>query len=269
MRKAFLALLLLSLTYAEFTLTAMDVLVDADGHGGAQVTEKMHYIITSEYQISLYESNIAKTDIGSWGGLIGSDEVRAHLDNRVVSVENVIVRASPASRCNPLAELCHGDITITYDAKPYLRADGSVVPGTGIFTVEQYKPRTTRYTLNEGALQFQTSELGDVILGEDERLSFMLPRGAKVAYVNPLPSNTEQTGDGRQQLSWENEVLAHFSLVFEKEEGLDQEVINFFIGARSNLYGFLSGPEGLPAVALVLILAGSYLYLQSRQKKAA
>ncbi|MDD2655107.1 MAG: hypothetical protein PHQ80_00365 [Candidatus ainarchaeum sp.] len=269
MRKAFFVLLLLAASYAEFTLTAMDVLVDVDVQGGAHVTEKLHYIITSSYHISLYESNIVKTDIGSWGGLVGSDEVRSHLDNRVVSVENVIVRASPTSRCNPLAELCHGDLTVTYEAEPYLRADGSTVPGTGLLTVEQYKPRTTRYTLNEGALQFQTSELGDVVLGEDERLSFLLPRGAKVAYVNPLPSNTEQTGDGRQQLSWENEVLAHFSIVFEKEEGLDQEVIGFFMGARSKLYEFLSGPEGLPAAALVLILAGSYLYLQSKQKKAA
>lgn len=268
MRKALFALLLLSLTYAEFTLTAMDVLIDVDAHGDAQVTEKLHYIIISSYHISFYESNLAKTDIGSWGSLIGSDEVRSHLDNRVVSVENVIVRASPTSRCNPLAELCHGELTITYEAKPYRRSGGEVVPGTGVFTLEQYKPRTTRYTLNEGALQFQTSELGDVVLGENERLSFMLPRGAKVAYVNPLPSNTEQTGDGRQQLSWENEVLAHFSMVFEKEEGLDQEVVGFFIGARSKLYDFLSGPEGLPAVALVLILAGSYLYLQTKQKKA-
>ncbi|MFA5412046.1 MAG: hypothetical protein WC350_01715 [Candidatus Micrarchaeia archaeon] len=269
MRKALFALLLLSLTYAEFTLTAMDVLVDVNAQGDATVTEKLHYIITSSYHISLYESNLAKTDIGSWGALIGSDEVRSHLDNRVVSVENVVVRPAPTSRCNPLAELCHGELTITYEAKPYVRADGEEVPGTGIFTVEQYKPRTTRYTLNEGALQFQTSELGDVVLGENERLSFMLPRGAKVAYVNPLPGNTEQTGDGRQQLSWENEVLAHFSMVFEKEEGLDQEVIGFFIGARSKLYDFLSGPQGLPAIALVLILAGSYLYLQTKQKKAA
>ena len=69
-------------------------------------------------------------------------------------------------------------------------------------------------------------------------------------------------------MSWQNAVLAHFSLVFEKEESLDQEVISFFMGARTELYNFLSGPQGIPALLLVLIIVGSYFYLQTRQKKA-
>ncbi len=263
-----MAFLLVALAHAEFRLVAMDVLLDVDEQGNALVTEKLHYIITTQYHIALYESSLAKTDLASWGTVVGSDEVRYHLDSRVVSIGNVVVRPSPTSRCNPIADLCHGELTITYGAGPSKGRGGEPIAGTGVFTVEEYKPRTIRYTLNKGALQFQTSELGDVILGENERLSFMLPRGAKVTYVNPLPGGTEQAGDGRQQLSWSNYVLAHFSMVFEKEEGLDQEVIGFFMGARGRLYSFISGPEGAPAVALIVIITGSYLYLQRKQKKA-
>jgi hypothetical protein len=268
MRRWAFLLLLLSLAFAEYTLTAMDVVVDVDGGGNAKVTEKLHYIITSSYHISLYESGLTKTDLASWSSIINSSDVRYHLDNRVVNIENVVVRPAPTSRCNPLAELCHGELTISYDAKQYARADGSVVPETGIFSVDAYKPRSKKFTLNPGALSFETSELGDVILGENQRITIMLPQGATVQYVSPLPEETVEA-QGRTQMSWQNAVLAHFSLVFEKEESLDQEVINFFMGARTELYDFLKGPQGMPALLLVLITAGSYFYLQARQKKAA
>ncbi len=267
MRMWIFVLLLLSFAYAEFTLTAMDVVVDVDGGGNAVVTEQLHYIMTSSYHISLYESGLTKTDLASWGSIINGSDVRCHLDNRVVNIENVVVRPAPTSSCNPLAELCHGELTITYDAKPYVRADGSVVPETGIFSVDAYKPRTKKFTLNPGALSFQTSELGDVILGENQRITIMLPQGGKVQYVSPPPEETIEA-QGRAQMSWQNAVLAHFSLVYEKEESLDQEVINFFMGARTELYGFLSGPQGIPALLLALIIVGSYFYLQARQKKA-
>ena len=259
--------LLLSLSFAEFTLTAMDVLVDVDSNGDAHVTERLHYIITSSYHISLYESGLSKTDLASWSSIVTTGDVRYHLDNRVVSIENVVVRPAPTSRCNPLAELCHGELTIAYDAKRYVREDGSVVPNTGVFTIEQYKPRTTKYSLNPGALSFETSALGDVILGENQRVTFELPTGAKVLYVSPLPEETKEA-QGRVQMSWQNAVLAHFALVFEKEESLDQEVISFFMGARTELYRFLSGPQGMPALLLALIIVGAYFYLQARQKKA-
>jgi len=267
MRRWVFLVLLLSLSFAEFTLTAMDVMVDVDDGGNAKVTERLHYIITSSYHISLYESGLTKTDLASWSSIVTTGDVRFHLDNRVVNIENVVVRPAPTSRCNPLAELCHGEIAITYDAKPYVRADGSVVPETGVFSVDAYKPRSKKYTLNAGALSFQTSEFGDVILGENERITFDLPQGAKVQYVSPLPEETIEA-QGRTQMSWQNAVLAHFSLVFEKEESLDQEVISFFMGARTELYNFISGPQGIPALLLVLIIVGSYFYLQTRQKKA-
>lgn len=265
MKKWAFLLLAFALSFAEFTLTAMDVLVDVDEGGNAKVTERLHYIITTSYHISLYEAGLSKTDLASWSEIVGTGDVRYHLDNRVVNIENAVVRPAPTSRCNPLAQLCHGELTISYDAKPYMKQDGTAVPGTGIFAVEKYKPRTTKYTLNAGALSFETSELGDVILGENQRLTFSLPHGARVLYVSPLPEESAEA-QGRAQMSWQNEVLAHFTLVFEKEESLDQEVINFFMGARSELYNFLKGPQGIPALLLVLIVACSYLYLQMRKK---
>lgn len=268
MRHILLVFLLCSFAHSAITLTAMDIMVSVNEDGSAEITEDLRLLITTDYDITSYKNGLTRNDLASWSSLTGLTDVRCHVDNRYVDISNVVVRPQPVYQCNPIADLCHGELKISYHVDGYRGKDGNIVNDTGLFLKEEYKPRTARYALNPSALGFEESGLGDVILGENERLSFVLPDDAKVIEVNPLPEGVSRAGLAElREMSWENTVLARFNIVFEQEEGLDQEVLDFFMDARNGLMQVFSGPEGIALVALIVILVGGYIHLQTRVRK--
>lgn len=271
MRNVLLALILtFSFAYSAITLTSMDVNIDVNEDGSAEITENLGLIITTDYHISLYTSGLSQNDLASWSALTGLQDVRCHVDNRYVDISNVVVRPQPTYQCNPLADLCHGQLKISYHVDGYRDKEGNLINDTGLFLLDEYKPRTTRYSLNSAALGFEESGLGDVILGENERLSIVLPEDAETIEVNPLPEGVSRADlKGLKEMTWQNTVLARFSIVFEREEGLDQEVLGFFVETRNAIMQVISGPEGIAIIALVVIVVGGYLHLQTRVKKVA
>ncbi len=270
MRTLLLIMLILSASFAAFTITAMDVMVNVNEDGSADITENIYLLITTDYHISVYTNGLTQNDLASWNSLTGLSDVRYHVDNRDLDVQDVVVRPQPVSRCNPLADLCHGELKISYHVDAYRNKVGEPVNATGLFIADKYKPRTTRYVLNTGALGFEQSELGDVILGQNQRLTFVMPNLVKIIEVAPLPEDVgvEDLGNVKE-LSWENTVLAHFKITFEKEDSLDMEVLEFFLDARNWMTGLVSGPEGPALVILAVILVGGYLHLQTKVKKVA
>jgi len=268
MKRLLLVMLLLSLSYASFTVTALDVTVDVNEDGSADITEDLYLLITTDYHISVYTNGLTQNDLASWSSLTGLSDVRYHVDNRVVDVQNVVVRPQPVSRCNPLADLCHGELKISYRVDSYRSKNGEAINNSGLFLADEYKPRTTQYTLNSGALSFEESDLGDVILGENERLTFMLPEMVTLIEVAPLPEGiTKDEIRDLKELSWENTVLARFNIVFEDEESLDAEVLQFFLNAREGINELVSGPEGPALILLIVIIIGGYLHLQGKVRK--
>ena len=268
MRHILFLILLFSLSYAAFTVTALDVVVDVNEDGSADITEDLYLLITTDYHISVYTNGLTQNDLASWGSLTGLSDVRYHVDNRIVDVQNVVVRPQPVSRCNPLADLCHGELKISYRVDAYRSKDGSAVNNSGLFLADEYKPRTTRYTLNSGGMSFEESDLGDVILGKNERLTFLLPDMSTLIEVAPLPEGVEKDEVTEiRELSWENTVLARFNIVFEEEESLDTEVLQFFLNAREGITDLVSGPEGPALIILIVIVVGGYLHLQGKVKR--
>ena len=117
-------------------------------------------------------------------------------------------------------------------------------------------------------LSFEESDLGDVILGENQRLTFVFPEDALLVEVIPLPEGRERGDLSKiKELSWENTVLARFDIVFEIEETLDKEVLQFFMDLRESITGIVSGPEGPAVIILAIILVGAYLHLQGKVKR--
>ncbi len=268
MKRLLLVILLLSLSYSAFTVTALDVTVDVNEDGSADITEDLYLLITTDYHISVYTNGLTQNDLASWGSLTGLSDVRHHVDNRIVDVQNVVVRPQPVSRCNPLADLCHGELKISYKVDAYRTKEGNAVDNSGLFLADEYKPRTTRYILNSGGMSFEESDLGDVILGENERLTFVFPKMSKITEVTPLPEGVSKDEVGElKELGWENTVLARFNIVFEVEESLDTEVLQFFLDAREGITDLVSGPEGPALIILVVIIIGGYLHLQGKVKK--
>jgi len=84
-----------------------------------------------------------------------------------------------------MADLCHGELKITYTVDAYREKNGGAVNNSGLFIAEKYKPRTTLYSLNSQALSFEESDFGDVILGDDQRLNVCVSTKGYIDRGNP------------------------------------------------------------------------------------
>jgi len=274
-RFLFLLLLLPCAAHAEFILERVDVTIsDIAPDGSVKVTENIKMIITGEHSSALYDSGYSgyyNNDLSFWSTTAELKDVKQHLNPSKVEIKDFRLKPQPRGKCNPVQGLCHGELVLEYTASPsYNRTEETPVPiaGTGLFTVDDYKPRTKRYTLNPEALSFTTTEQGNIILDDRVYFTIILPRGTAVHDVNPLPRDVEFELPAKvAELSWNDMILVKFSLIFEVEESLQEEVSDFFIGLVSGLDALVRGPYGLAVIAIIVILIGGYLYINMAKRK--
>lgn len=268
----FAALLsILSTPFAGFELRQLDVTIIVNDDGSAKVTERMQMLVTESYSISLYNSGLSKNDLASWSTITELPNLRTHLSRQNVDIRNFRLRPQPLKQCNSLLDMCHGEILLEYDAYPYYEKNDSVtvrLPATGVFNVDYYKPRTIRYILNPKIFTFETTEGGDSILKKEETLRIILPENSMVYEVNPFPDGTAiRLPQKMNELSWNNVVLTQFTLIFEREEGVDMEITNFFNSIRDNITTIIFGKDGMAVVFIIVVLFGSYLYLKNVKRR--
>jgi len=226
--------------------------------------------VIGDYEKSLYESGFDRNDLSFWASTTEMSELKLHLNTQVVDipVAEFAVRPQPLRNCNNALNLCQGEITLEYNAYPiYNESDGMPLPRTGLFSIESPKPRTTRYSVNPGALAFTTTDQGDPRLEEDVHLVIQLPPHGTVQKeedLNPKPTGLE---DARfpvtaEELRWTDMVLVKFTVAFEVEESLDQEVVEFFSDLFKRVERQLQGEQGMATVLILLLLLAGYFYLQ-------
>ncbi|MBD3210490.1 hypothetical protein GF318_03865 [Candidatus Micrarchaeota archaeon] len=265
MRKALFLVLLMALASAEFMIDRVDVTIsDIQGDGSAEVTEHIKFVMFGNHSNSVYDGGIAKNSLTYWSTNTGLKEVKMHINSGVADIREFRLRPQPRTRCNPIQGICHGELVLDYRAYPSYNdtMQSEPIPGTGIFTVEQYKPRTKRYTINSDALAFTTTSEGSIVLEENTHLTIELPPESILMDVNPLPTGEELEPPCHvDELSWNDIVLVKFALEFEVEEGIDKEISDFFTGFTVAISTTLSTPEGFALVALVVILIASYFYI--------
>ncbi len=260
---------------AEFLLERVEVTIsDIRPDGTAKITEDIKMIIKGEHSQSLYDSGYGgyyNNDLSFWSTTTGLKDVKQHVNPAKVDISDFRLRPQPRGKCNPVQMLCHGELILEYIASPsYNSTEHGKFPiaGTGIFTVEKTKPRTTQYTLNPQALSFTTTEQGNIILDEEVYLIIELPNDAVVYDVNPVPEDVDVEFPARIfQLSWNDMALVKFSLVFEIEESIQEEVSDFFLGVAEGIETAVRGEYGLAIFVLVAILIGGYLYINLTKRK--
>ncbi|MBI5227956.1 hypothetical protein HY988_05190 [Candidatus Micrarchaeota archaeon] len=265
MNKMLIALLLFAtLSSAEFLLESVDVKIsDIKDDGSAKVHESIKVIMFGNYSKSLYDSGIQNNELAFWSN-IDLKDVKFHVNSAIVDIRDFRLRPQPRTKCNPIEGICHGELIMDYYAYPsYLQNPNTEpVPGTGIFQVSQYKPRTKRYTLNPKALSFTTTPEGNIILDKNVFLNIQLPKDSVTLDVNPQPTDKNlQLPQHIDSLSWSDIVLVKFSLIFDVEESVDREVTGFFSGMLNSAVMALSSPQGLSLLILVIVLIGSYTYV--------
>lgn len=265
MRALLFLLLLTTLINADFLIERVDVKIsDIQSDGSAHVTENIKFVMFGDYSNSLYDSGIAKNSLTYWSTTTELKDVKMHVSSANVDVRDFRLRPQPRTKCNPIQGICHGELILDYWAFPSYNESTSPAPvqGTGLFTVEQYKPRTNRYTINPSSLSFTTTTEGTIVLEEDVYLTIELPSDSMLLDVNPYPTDEDVELPSRvSELSWNDIVLVKFSLIFDVEEGIDKEISLFFTGISVSISNTLSSPEGFALVALIAVLIGSYFYI--------
>lgn len=271
-RLAVLALLiLLGVANAEFLLDRVDVTIsNIQGDGSAQVHEDIKFVMLGNYSASLYDSGINNDSLSFWSTNTGLKDMKFHVNTAKVDVRDLRLRPQPRTECNPIQEICHGELIMDYWAFPAYNdtADTEPVNGTGLFSVDKYKPRTKRFTLNPASLSFTTTPEGNVVLDNDVYLMIIPPEGSTILDINPKPTGfNEDLPAHVDNMSWNDIVLVKFSLVFDVEDSIDKEVSDFFGGIVQGISDSLSGPNGLAFAALVVVVCGSYLYITIAKKR--
>ena len=264
MRFLLILLLLATTLSADFLIEKVEVTVsDIQSDGSAKVHESIKFIMFVDYANSLYDSGIATNDLSRWSTNIGLKDVKIHVNTARVDVRDFRLRPQPRTKCNPIQGTCHGELILDYWAYPsYNSTTEEPLAGTGLLTVEKYKPRTKRYTINPASLSFTTTPDGNIILEEDIYLTVNLPSDSTTLDVNPQPAGTDITFPASiASLSWDDIVLVKFSLIFDVEDSIDKEVTDFFAGIIRGISDTLSSPHGFALVLLIVILIGSYLYI--------
>ncbi|MEM2908940.1 MAG: hypothetical protein QW590_02485 [Candidatus Bilamarchaeaceae archaeon] len=258
-----LMLLMITTTSAEFMLNEVDVFIhDVQPDGSAKVTESIKIIIKGEDAQNAYDRGFAMNDLAFWSSETGISHIRQHVNPNKVEIKDLRVKPQPRKKCNPFQGLCHGELVIEYVATPVYDTNGTKIPKTGLFIVEQYKPRTVRYTINPEALSFTTTQLGHILLEENVHLRIEVPQNAVITDLNPMPEQIDARLPARiSNLEWYDTILVKFSVVFEVEETLEKEVSNFFSSLFGVLTRALSGEYGGPIIAIVIIIIGGYLYI--------
>ncbi|MDO8553263.1 MAG: hypothetical protein Q7S22_00510 [Candidatus Micrarchaeota archaeon] len=269
LRYLLLFFLIVSAVYADFQIQQVDVTIkNINKDGSVLIQERYQFLVKTAYSKSLYESIINKNDLSSWSLTTGIRELRLHTNPNAADITNFRLKPQPLKKCNAFVDTCRGELIIEYTALPfYNKSTGLSMPGTGIFSISNQKPRTTRYTLNPSSLYFDSTDQSDLILDEITFLNIEFPENSLLLNLNPVPEDTElKFPTNIRNLSWSNIILVKFAMEFEVEESLDKEVTEFFSDLLRSLQESFNGGQGLALIAIVIILTGSYIYLRFKLK---
>lgn len=276
MKRILLFLVALSTIYAGFQLESLEFKIsNIQKDGSATVQENIKLLVLGNSSKDLYDSGyVGNNTLSFWSAHTRLKEVKQHVNTAKVVIRDFTVEPQAKTGCNPFLNLCHGELKLTYNIFPiYNITNGklSAVNGTGLFIISKYKPRTTRYSLNVNALNFPTTGQGNILLNDNVYVSVNLPgksRIGKKGDVAPLPKEFKQNIPGYvKELTWNDMILAKFTLIFEVEETLDKEVTDFFSNSLANFQSAVQSQHGMSLIVVIAILIGSYVYVNIAKKK--
>ncbi|MFA5105634.1 MAG: hypothetical protein WC506_01615 [Candidatus Micrarchaeia archaeon] len=262
-----LGLVLLStVAHSAFLLRSLQITIDAQKNGDAKVNEKIAMFLDSQNSVDLYKSGLSINDLGSWKERTGMSEMRYHVSSAKVSIENIRIRPQPLEKCNTVDGTCYATIIIDYTAAPILQPAGANATNqtTGMFLMENYRPRTTRYTLNPDTISTKKTDSGDILLDQYTTLTIKIPEDAKLESLQPIPPALVDTlvlpSKDYHTFTWTNAILPKMELVYTIEDPLEDEIIDFFGTLEANASNLFLGPSGAAIIIIVGISVVSFVY---------
>ena len=262
-------LLLACAAYADFSMRSLGVYIDIDKSGNANVEERLSLAMNTSVSRDLYEATrSAYSDIATWQNRTGLSEMRHHISRAKAEVDGLRVTPQAIDRCNTALGLCFATVILDYSVP-------AGTNGTGLVSVDHYKPRTDLFSLQPDALSFEQTKSGDLVLPDGTNITITIPQNAEKIYFSSPPQNLAEEGavgiryyDGRtRQFTWTGNLLPKFQFTYEIESPLEDEVIGFFSDSQKGLMDFFFGPEGIAAVFIAAAAALSAYYFNRINSK--
>lgn len=258
-------LLILSLGFADFELRTLTVDITLKNDLSAHVREKINLFIDSNESISLYEQSIIYNDLSTWINKTGISDLKAHVDQSQVEVRDLKVSPQEMQKCNTLRRTCHAELILDYDIYPITGKENQ----TGIIDINKYKPRTKRYELRPEAISLPRSKTGDLLLGDNTILRISVPDDAIRISLSKKAENIKNDEDYKtadstlyyvgdeKSFEWtsKTKTLPQFSLKFEIEDSLEQEIMDFILSIQTKVFTTVLSADG----AAYLIVAASFM----------
>jgi len=239
---------LVGLANASYNITHMKVSVFLNQNTSAHINETVVVAISnqsvSQYQTSRLALNLT---LSQWQQLVGT-QLTEHIINPKGSIYNFVLLPGPVVQNGMTYS---SDIILSYDVN-------------NVTTVNQTSPRVFIYTFKPSVFNFQHGASGQ-LLGTNTTLNITIPGGARIRSVYPIPDappyGITNNFANTTAISWfSGEPLSKFTLVFEVDQSLRQEVGTFF----SKVYQILGIYAYLIIVAVILLFV---LYVYYRASK--
>jgi hypothetical protein len=271
---ALFLLLSSSLLHSEFSLRSLTVFANVNFDGSVNVEERIEMEMKGTVAKDLYEATrSAYSDIATWKERTGLTEMRHHVTRVAAEISDLRVTPQRIDHCNSLLGTCYATVVIDY-----------VLPagkdGSGLVKVDRYKPRTAKYSLVQGALSFEQTKTGDLVLPSGTLISISIPQSAEKIYFSSPPQTVDASEGnfrydqsanvryyvGKDRLfTWKGDSLSRFQFTYEIESPLESEVLDFFRSSQGSMVEFFFGPQGMAAL-LILAAAGVSIYQFNRLK---
>jgi len=245
------SLLLTSVAYSKFVSKNVVVTIsNINSDGGAKITEDINFLLTTPQDKQKYESTLDKNDLASWSSTTGLDTIKYYVDPSKLKVTNLRIIPYPLKI---YSSTYGGEITIEYFVSPVINetTKKSISENT-LFIVDDYKPRTHRYTLNTQVLNFKRTSRADTILEKDTTLKILLPERSIVYKATPSPYGINfKAPMNLKAVKWENQVLVKFTFAFDIEKSMSYEITE---DVRDTVKGVVSIFESTNGILLTIMI---------------
>ena len=258
---------------AAFEMHSLQVTISVNPDGSAHAQEVISFVINSTESRDLYESTFKYNQLSDYAERIGLSDIRHHVSRAQADISGLRIRPQPVERCNELLGICQASLIFDYDVNASANA-------TGLFLTDNYKPRTTKFSLNPNALSFDTTTAGDIILNKGTTLTIVLPKDATKIYFSKEPDNIASEANAQYEIdgninyyvgperkfSWSGETLPQFELSYEREDSLEGEIMQFFKKGQESLTAVVFSSQGIASFLIAAVLLASVLYINRLKK---
>jgi hypothetical protein len=205
--------------HAYFMVTTTNTTVILSPNNSAHVIDTINiFISNSSEQQYIQDRAAVNPTIGDWEAALQISGIQEHIINPKLSIHSFTLLPGP------LRYTSNGAIA-------YLTMDYYV---NNVTMMSNIGPRKFKYIFNDSVFNFVNTASGEA-LPQNARLNIIIPKGASLISVYPLPdspqSNFLGTFDNDTAFSWYlGEPLSKFSFSYVLSESPEQEIVGFFSG---------------------------------------